>query len=123
MSDRRRMLIVIAAIFLIAVVITMLPSGPRLQSVIDGTISALFYGFGGLALARWYKSRPLWLTTLPDRERIALYGAGSIALLARIADERFQTLGNSGKVIEWSIIIACGVLAFMVWRDAQRNAF
>lgn len=124
MEDRRRNTYIgIGIILVIALVIAAAPSGGDFQELVSSSIQAAFLAAIGVSVARLYRSQSMWLHALSDRDRGILYGAGSIAVLAIVGDERFKSIGSGGSLIKWGIIGACLFAAYWVWRESRKYSF
>ena len=123
MSDRRRTYFGLLAIAVVALLIVVLPSGTKLVDFVSNSIQAGLLALIAISVARLYRSQSEWLSALSDRDRGLLYGAGSIAILAWVADPHFASLGANGRLIEYAIFAVCAYVAYWVWRESKRYSF
>lgn len=122
-GDRRRRLIGIGVILLVAAGFVLLPGGDDAKNVISAAVQAAF-----LAAAAWtgwmlYRTRSSWLAELPDRDRGILYGALATALLTLIGRGQFDGVGGGGTVLWLAVLAGCGFAVFWVWRESRRYSY
>jgi hypothetical protein len=124
MEDRRRNTYIgLAVIALVALAIVALPSGGDFTRFVSDALQAAFLAAIAVSVARLYRSQSMWLSALSDRDRGILYGAGAIATLTIVADERWREIGNGGRVAQWCIVGACAFAAYWVWRESKRYSY
>jgi cobalamin synthase len=122
-GERRRTIIGIAAIMLVALALVALPRGGDVINVVSAALQAVFLAVIALSGQRLYQARSGWLAELPDRDRGVLYGALAVALLTLVAKGRFDALGGGGSLIWLSVLVACGLAVYWVWRESRRFSY
>jgi hypothetical protein len=123
MENRRRAVIGIAAIALIALAIVALPGGGAARRLVDNSVQALFLALIAFSLVQLYRRQGTWLSGLPDRERGLVYGAVAVGLLAIVGVERFRELWDGGIVLLLVLLAGCVAVIYRVWRQSQDLAF
>lgn len=108
----------IAIIVLIALVLTVLPSGGNIADGILTALSLLFLGSIAVLLVRFWTQNSLSRDAMTDRQRGIIYGAlGAIALMIAGTDELFKT---GAGTVAWIVVMGVsGWLIFTTWREAQ----
>lgn len=119
-DDRRRLWIGIGVILVVAFLITALPSGDSIAVLVGNALQAVFLVVIAVALARFYRTQGDWLDSLSDRDRVIVYGALSVALLAIVATARFKSLWDGGVVLVIVILALCAAAIYSVWRRSQQ---
>jgi hypothetical protein len=122
-DNRRRTIIGIAAIMLVALALVALPRGGEVIDVASAALQAAFLAVIALAGQRLYHSRSGWLAELPDRDRGVLYGACAVALLTVVARGRFDALGGAGVLLWLLVLVASGLAVYWVWRESRRFTY
>lgn len=108
----------IVIIALLALVLTLLPSGGNIADGVLTALSLLFLGAIALLLVRFWKQNSLARDAMTDRQRGTIYGClGAIALMIAGTDELFDT---GAGTVAWLVIVGVSVwLIFTTWREAQ----
>ena len=108
----------IAIIALLALLITVLPSGGNIADGILAALSLLFLGAIALLAVRFWKQNSLSRDAMTDRQRGIIYGSlGAIALMVAGTDELFDT---GAGTVAWIVIVGVSAwLIFTTWREAQ----
>ena len=120
MNNPRRTWIGIGLIALVALLITVLPSGGSFISLVNNTLNAIFLTIIAVGAVRLYRSQGEWLSELSERDRGIVYGAIALAMLSIVAIDRFRGLWNGGIVLVILIVAACGGAIYWVWRESRR---
>lgn len=119
-GDRRRTIIGIGVILLVALALVALPRGGDVIEVVSAALQAAFLAALAVAGRHLYRIRSSWLAELPDRDRGVLFGALAVALLTIVGKSRFDSLGGGG-VLLWIVVLAsCGLAVFWVWNESRR---
>lgn len=108
----------IVIIALLALVLTLLPSGGNITTGLLTALSLMFLGAIALLAVRFWRENSLARDAMTDRQRGFVYGGlGAIALMVAGSDELFETgLGT----VAWLVIVAVSVwLIVTTWREAQ----
>ncbi|MCB0866022.1 MAG: hypothetical protein KDB58_09935 [Solirubrobacterales bacterium] len=108
----------IAIIALLALILTVLPSGGNVADGILTALSLLFLGAIALLLVRFWKESSLTRDAMTDRQRGIVYGGlGAIALMIAGTDELFD---SGAGTVAWLLIVGVSAwLIFTTWREAQ----
>lgn len=107
-----------AIIALIALVLTLLPSGGNIADGVLAALSLLFIGAIAMLAVRFWKQNSLSRDAMTDRQRGIIYGSlGAVALMIAGADELFGT--GLGTVIWLVVMGTSGWLIYVTWREAQ----
>lgn len=108
----------IAIIALLALVLTVLPSGGNIADGILAALGLLFLGAIAMLIVRFWNENSLARDALTDRQRWLIYGGlGAIALMIAGADELFET---GAGTVAWLVIVGVSAwLIFTTWREAQ----
>lgn len=120
MNNPRRTWIGIGIIALVALLITVLPSGGSFVDLVNNTINAIFLTLIAFGAVRLYRSQGEWLSELSERDRGIVYGSIAVAMLSIVAIDRFRDLWNGGIVLVILIVAACGGAIYWVWRESRR---
>ncbi len=119
MSGRAGTWIGIAVLALIALAITVLPSGGNAVDVVFDALRAAFLVMIGFAGWRLYLSQQLWLSSLSDLHRGVLYGAIAASVFVLAADQRFAEIG-AGLAGQLIVLGACAAAVYWVWSESRR---
>lgn len=122
-GDRRRRLIGIGAILLIAAVFVAMPGGDDAKNVISAAMQAAFLAAGAWSGWMLYRTRSTWLAELPNRDRGILYAALSVALLTIVGRGRFDEIGGGGVIVWIAVLAGCGFAVYWVWRESRRFSY
>ena len=88
---------------LIALVLTVLPSGGNIADGILTALSLLFLGSIAVLLVRFWTQNSLSRDAMTDRQRGIIYGAlGAIALMIAGTDELFET---GAGTVAWIVVM------------------
>ncbi|MSO42074.1 MAG: hypothetical protein EXQ70_09330 [Solirubrobacterales bacterium] len=107
----------LAIVALLALGVTVLPSGDAVVNTVLAAISLAFLAVIAAFVYRMYREQQLTLLTLSDGRRAMLFGAvGIIALLVAGTDEMLRT--GTGALAWISLMALAAGTIFVVWRDA-----
>ncbi len=120
MENPRRTLIGLAIIALVALLFVAVPGGGEVGELIGDLIHAGFLALIAVGLTQLYRRRADWLAELPERERVVLYGATSVALLAIVGAGRLRELGGDSIILLLAVLAVCGFAVYQVWYRSQQ---
>ncbi|MBI5310399.1 MAG: hypothetical protein HZB14_05150 [Actinobacteria bacterium] len=122
-GDRKRRLIGIGVILLLAAGFVALPGGDDAKDVVSAAVQAAF--LAAIAWSGWmlYRTRSTWLAELPERDRGILYAALAAGLLTVVGRGRFSEIGEGGTLLWLGVLAGCGFAVFWVWRESRRFSY
>jgi hypothetical protein len=108
----------VAIIAVIALVLTVLPSGGNLATGVLAALSLAFLGAMALLAVRFWRENSLMRDAMTERQRAIVYGAlGAIALAVAGTDE---LLATGVGTVAWLVILGVsGWLIFNTVREAN----
>jgi len=112
----------IALIAGIALVLTVLPGGGGVLRVAITLLSVAFFAaVAFLGYRLWHQFR-FEVETLPDRQRLVLYGAIGLALLTLCASTRMFGSGGFGALAWFALLGICSYGLYWVWTQYRDYA-
>ncbi len=112
----------IAVIALIALVLSVLPGGGGALRVAIALLSVAFFAaVAFLGYRLWHQFR-FELETLPDRQRLVLYGSIGLAFLTLCASTRMFDSGGFGALAWFALLGICSYGLYWVWTQYRRYA-
>ncbi len=111
----------IAIIALVALAVTVLPGGgPVVSGILAAILIAFMIAFA-LLLHRLYRDRRFTLDSLPELDRLILYGSVGLALLDWAAWDRLDAAGGLG-ILAWIAILALAALG-VFWVFTRHRSY
>ncbi len=123
-GDRKRMIVGLVAIFVIAGLLVATPRGDDVTRVLSATLQAAFLAAGAAMAWRFYRTQSSRLVELPDRDRGVLFGALALATLTIVGRTRFDEVAGSAGLFLWLCTLGgCGGAVYWVWRESRRYTY
>ncbi|MBI4898214.1 MAG: hypothetical protein HY827_07585 [Actinobacteria bacterium] len=123
-GDRKRMIVGVVAILVVAGVLVAAPRGSDVTQVISAALQAGFLAAGAAAGWRTYRAQSGRLAELPDRDRAVLFGALALATLTIVGRARFDEIAGSAGLLLWLCTLGgCGAALYWVWRESRRYTY
>jgi hypothetical protein len=109
----------IAIVALLAVPVAFVPGGGNAARAILAALTLAFLATIALAVRQLYAENRLTVDTLPEGERVLLFGSvGLLMLMAVGADEMLG--GGGGLAVLWVTLVAVAVIAIAgVWTRSR----
>jgi hypothetical protein len=109
-----------AIVALIALALAVAPGGGAALNVIGALLGIAFFASIAFLGYRLYRDRRFTLETLPELDRVVLYGSIAAGFLAWVALPRFRDLGIGGWLAFIAILAAASGGVFWVFTRARR---
>lgn len=112
----------IGLIALIALVVTVMPGGGGALQVAITLVSVAFFAAIAFLAYRWWHQYRFEIETLPDRQRLVLYGSIGLALLTLCASRRMFDSGGFGALAWFALLGICSYGLYWVWTQYRHYA-